>query len=218
MERTLKYHLGQKGWLHVGTLCTAGWSINQCNSFLSWKVENITTSRNKKRERSEGQVCCAVRNNGLTVDAGLQALTNTWSESDYWSRHIFFSLGWSMQRVSSLTTTLVINPNCAGRHWTSHLVHLLCVAGIPGGNGRGQILQPEAWRRQNPSHQAEQEGWVHTHTESLQGCVYAFICILAVNEVVTVVWSSRMRRSVCQSECFICILLVNQTVTEKKHI
>lgn len=173
MERTLKYHLGQKCWLHVGTLCTARWSINQCNSFLSWNVENITTSRNKKRERSDGRVCCAVRNNGLIVDAGLQSLTNTWSESDYWSRHIFFSLGWSMQRVSSLTTTLVINPNCAGRHWTSHLVHLLCVAGIPGGNGRGQILQPEAWRRQNPSHQAEQEGWVHTHTQSL--CRVGFI-------------------------------------------
>lgn len=212
MERTLKYHLGQKSWLHVGTLCTAGWSINQCNSFLSWNVENITTSRNKKRERSEGQVWCAVRNNGLTVDAGLQSLTNTWSESDYWSRHIFFSLvklGRSMQRVSSLTTTSVINPNCAGRHWTSHLVHLLCVAGIPGGNGRGQILQPEAWRRQNPSHQAEQEGWVHTHTESLRGWIYSLQSYEAAG--------CRMRRSACQSECFICILLVNQTVTEKKH-
>lgn len=33
----------------------------------------------------------------------------------------------------------------------------LC-AGAPGGNGRGQILQPEAWRRQNLRHEAEQEG------------------------------------------------------------
>lgn len=38
----------------------------------------------------------------------------------------------------------------------------LCVSGVPGGDGRGQILQPEAWRRQNSRHQAEQEGWVHT--------------------------------------------------------
>lgn len=41
-----------------------------------------------------------------------------------------------------------------------------CVEGVPGGNGRGEILQPEAWRRQNPRHQAEQEGWVHTESHS----------------------------------------------------
>lgn len=44
------------------------------------------------------------------------------------------------------------------RSITCAMLLFLCVAGVPGGNGRGQILQPEAWRRQNSRHQAEQEG------------------------------------------------------------
>ena len=46
-------------------------------------------------------------------------------------------------------------------------------AGFPGRAGGREVHQPEGWRRQDPSHQAQQEGWVYwSHTSSFNTVIH----------------------------------------------